>query len=268
MIQLKHVCYSYDGIPAVDDVSLTIRDGEAIAIMGPNASGKSTLARIINALLLPDSGDCIVDGINTRDDPYHARQRVGMVFQDPEDQIVSRRVEDDVIFGPLNLGLPAGDIALRVKEALSIVKMETLAGRSTRGLSGGQKQRLAIAGILAMRPSYIALDEPTSLLDSEGTLAVREAIAMLKGTGTGIIIITHDPYEAMLADNIVILDRGQVAMQGSPAEVLSKADMLDEIGLDVPDFVRMSRRFDRLGFKTAHLSWSVDEAVKELCLLW
>lgn len=160
MIELKDVSFAYKGRRVLDSISLMINKGEHVALIGPNASGKSTLARVMNALLLPDEGDCIVDGINTKDDPVYARRAVGMVFQDPESQAVARRVRDDVAFGPINLELPAGEVESRVMEALDAVGMKSQADREVSGLSGGRKQLLAIAGVLAMRPSYIVMDEP------------------------------------------------------------------------------------------------------------
>ena len=166
MIELRHVCLSFGRVPALKDVSLEVRAGEHIVIMGPAASGKSTLAKVMDGLLLPDAGDCLVDGISTRDDPMHARRLVGLVFQEPEDQAVARRVEDDIAFGPRNLGVD--DVGERVAEAMRLAGIEGLAGRNIHSLSGGQKQLVAIAGVLAMRPAYLVLDEPTSMLDSAG----------------------------------------------------------------------------------------------------
>ena len=202
MIELRHVSYSYGGKPAVRDISLTIKNGDMVAIIGPNASGKSTIAHLASGLIVPDEGDCYVDGINTKEDLYAARKSAGMVFQNPDDQIVSRRVVDDVMFGPMNLGLSPDEAMARATGSLRSVGMERFSGRATHSLSGGQKQLVAIAGVLAMRPSHIIFDEPTAFLDGDGIEAVRGAMQALKNNGMGIVVVTHDMEEALLADRI------------------------------------------------------------------
>jgi len=234
LIELKDVSFAYKGRRVLDSISLMINKGEHVALIGPNASGKSTLARVMNALLLPDEGDCIVDGISTKDDPVYARRAVGMVFQDPESQAVACRVRDDVAFGPINLGLPAGEVESRVMEALDAVGMKSQADREVSGLSGGRKQLLAIAGLLAMRPSYIVMDEPTSLLDGRGMEAVGGAIAGLKKAGIGVVVITHDMAEALRADRIIVLKDGHIIADAQPQAVFSNEAILTGIGVEPP----------------------------------
>lgn len=258
MIELRHVYYSYGSRPAVVDVSLSIKAGEIVAIIGPNASGKSTLARMMNALLMPDKGDCIVDGVNTRADAYHARKSIGMVFQNPEDQMVSRRILDDVAFGPLNIGMD--DAQDRAKEALSAVGMEHFLGRSTHSLSGGQKQLMAIAGMLAMKPKHVVMDEPTSLLDGEGTKGVRDTMLRLKRGGTAVVLITHDMEEALLADRLVIMHEGHIAIEGAPRDVFGDEARLCTLGLEAPFQLRLIKVLCQKGIENFDF-----EEVKVIC---
>jgi energy-coupling factor transport system ATP-binding protein len=234
LIALKDVSFSYEGRRALDGVSLTIKKGEHVAVIGPNASGKSTLARVMNALLIPEGGDCIVDGVNTRDEPGHARKAVGMVFQDPDSQVVARRVADDVAFGPTNLGLPEEEVQRRVAKCLGAVGMKALMGREVAGLSGGEKQLLAIAGVLAMGPSYIVLDEPTAFLDAKGTEAVDSVIARLKEAWAGVVVVTHDMGEALQADRVVVLYDGRIVADASPSDIFSDVELLNVIGVEPP----------------------------------
>jgi energy-coupling factor transport system ATP-binding protein len=245
LIALQDVSFTYMGLWALDHISLEIDKGEYVAVIGPNASGKTTLAMIMNALLVPDSGDCIVDGINTRDDAMHARKAVGLVFQDPESQAVSRHVRDDVAFGPTNLGLPTGEVEERVFESLGAVGMESLVDREVSGLSGGQKQLLAIAGVLAMRPSYVVLDEPTSLLDGRGAEAVDGTIAGLKKYGIGIVVITHDMSEALHADRVIVLDEGRIIADEPPRVIFSDGALLESIGIDPPYAFKLMQALGR-----------------------
>jgi energy-coupling factor transporter ATP-binding protein EcfA2 len=255
MIELLHVCLSFGRVPVLKDVSLEVRAGEHIAIMGPAAGGKSTMAKVMDGLLLPDSGDCVVDGVSTRDDLMHARRQVGLVFQEPEDQAVARRVEDDIAFGPRNLGVK--DVGERVAEAMRLAGIERLAGRGIHSLSGGQKQLVAIAGVLAMRPAYLVLDEPTSLLDAAGTRMVEETIAALKKEGKGIVVITHDPAVAAVADRLVVLSAGSIVADGPPREVFSSCP---EGLIELPEMARLARS---LGHRRLWLN--VDEAMEGLC---
>jgi energy-coupling factor transporter ATP-binding protein EcfA2 len=260
MIEVRHVSLSFGRVTALKDVSLEIRSGEHVAIMGPAASGKSTLAKVMNGLVLPDTGDCLVDGVSTMEDGMHARCLVGLVFQEPEDQAVARRVEDDIAFGPRNLGV--SDVKERVTEALRLAGIESLAGRNIHSLSGGQKQLVAIAGVLAMRPAYLVLDEPTAMLDSAGTRMVAETIAMLKKAGTGIVVITQDPAVAAAADRLVVLSTGSIVTDGSPREVFSHCpDSL--IGL--PEMARLSVALRKKGVAAGRLWMSPQEALEDLC---
>lgn len=260
MIEVRHACLSYGRVPVLNDVSLEVSEGEHMAIMGPAAAGKSTLAKVLNGLLLPDSGECLVDGVSTRDDAIHARSHVGLVFQEPEDQAVARRVEDDVAFGPRNLGV--GDIPERVAEAMRLACIEGLAGRTIHSLSGGQKQLVAIAGVLAMRPAYLVLDEPTSMLDSDGTQMVTDVIARLKKEGKGIVVITHDPAIAAVADRLVVMSAGSIVAQGPPREVFS---CCPEGLIELPEMALMSVSLQKKGIAVRRLWLNVNEAAEDLC---
>jgi energy-coupling factor transporter ATP-binding protein EcfA2 len=260
MIDVRHVSLSYGRVPVLTDVSLEVRAGEHIAVMGPAAAGKSTLAKVMDGLLLPDSGECLVDGVRTADDPMHARRRVGLVFQEPEDQAVARRVEDDIAFGPRNLG--AGDVGERVAEAMRQAGIEGLAGRSIHSLSGGQKQLVAIAGVLAMRPAYLVLDEPTSLLDATGTRKITETITALKKEGNGIVVITHDPAMAASADQLIVMSAGSVLAQGSPREVFSSCH--DDL-IELPEMARLSVSLREKGIASRRLWLNLNEALEDLC---
>jgi energy-coupling factor transporter ATPase len=216
-------------VRALNGVSLMIEAGETVAVLGANGSGKSTLARLANGLSLPDEGQVTVDGMRT-DDPdlmYEVRSSVGLVFQHPDDQIVATSVEDDVAFGPENLGLPRPEIRRRVDAAVDAVGLRGLESREPHQLSGGQKQRLAIAGALAMQPRYLVLDEPTSMLDPRGREEVLAVIAALRAAGHGVLLITHDLAETALANRAVVLQAGEVVFEGSPEELLGSSTLAD-----------------------------------------
>lgn len=237
MIECAGLHYSYDGThDALDGVSLTIADGEFVSVLGGNGSGKSTLARHLDALLVPGSGHVTVDGLDTttRRNVYDIRSRVGLVFQNPDDQIVAGIVEDDVAFGPENLGVPTGELRARVTEALAAVGLSGFERRETASLSGGQKQRLALAGVLAMRPQTLVLDEASSMLDPRGRAALMHACHRLHSQGMSIVMITHFMEEAAEAERVVVLSHGRVALDGTPDEVFSQADVLASLGLDIP----------------------------------
>ncbi len=242
MIEVNHLSHLYvdengNDVRALDDVSLTIRRGEFVAIIGTNGSGKSTLAKHFNVLLQPTEGHVIVCGFDTLDDEHiwNIRQHVGMVFQNPDNQIVAAVVEEDVAFGPENLGVPSAEIRKRVDDALAAVNMTEYAEHGPHLLSGGQKQRIAIAGVLAMKPDCIVLDEPTAMLDPKGRLEVLETIHRLnKEEGITIVIITHFMEEAVTADRVVVMKNGVKLQEGTPREIFTQVDTLKDLGLDVP----------------------------------
>jgi energy-coupling factor transporter ATPase len=225
-------------------ISLAIQPGEYIAVVGPNGSGKSTLARHFNALLRPSAGRVLVAGLDTREsaNTRAIRATVGMVFQHPESQMVATIVEEDVAFGPENLGVPQNELRARVREALEVVGMWADRERPPHLLSAGQKQRVAIAAVLAMRPTCLVLDEATSMLDPEGRDAVAAVIAELRRRGTAVVTITHLMNEAARADRIVVLAGGAVLLDGAPREVFARADLLREIGLDLPPAAAVALR--------------------------
>lgn len=242
MIEVNHLSHLYvdengNDVRALDDVSLSIRRGEFVAIIGTNGSGKSTLAKHFNVLLQPTAGNVTVCDFDTLDDEHiwNIRQHVGMVFQNPDNQIVAAVVEEDVAFGPENLGVPSAEIRKRVDDALAAVNMTEYAEHGPHLLSGGQKQRIAIAGVLAMKPDCIVLDEPTAMLDPKGRLEVLETIHRLnKEEGITIVIITHFMEEAVTADRVVVMKNGVKLQEGTPREIFTQVDTLKDLGLDVP----------------------------------
>lgn len=265
-VRLSHVSLFYDDVVALDDVSLEVARGERLCVLGANGSGKSTLASVICGLLAPDEGEVelagkrVCAGGSPDLEAYRrARRSLGLVFQNPDDQIVTSVVEDDVAFGPENLGLPQQEIAGRVARELHRVAMDDYARADPSRLSGGQKQRVAIAGALAMEPAVLVLDEPGSLLDVRGRAAIMRVMGRLARAGTTLVYVTHFMEEALEADRVVVLDRGHVALEGTPDEVFSHGAELAELGLEVPFAARLSQR---LG-----LPWTCDEkdVVDELC---
>lgn len=240
MIRIDSVSFSYGGsgtsAAVLQDVTFTVGPGEMVALLGANGSGKSTLARLTNGLLLPGSGRVTVDGIDTRDESrgIEVRSTVGMVFQNPDDQIVATAVEDDVAFGPENLGLPRAEIRERVDEAISAVGLVGLERREPHVLSGGQKQRLAIAGALAMRPRYLVLDEPTAMIDAQGRHDVARVLQSVRASGHGVLLITHDITEAARADRVCVLDHGRLAFEGTMGALLEGVNRLADWGLELP----------------------------------
>ena len=273
IIKIENLVFKYrtdDGNEeetAVDDVSLTIKRGSFTAIIGRNGSGKSTLAKNINALLLPSGGAVYVNGYNTADESklWEIRQTAGMVFQNPDNQLVSSIVEDDVAFGPENLGLEPGEIRKRVDESLYAVNMYEERKKAPHLLSGGQKQRIAIAGVVAMRPECIIFDEPTAMLDPHGRQEVMEIIEKLNREGITIILITHYMDEAARADRVIIMDRGKVMMDGTPAEVFSRQDEVRAMNLDVPFVVELAGRLRKRGIPIPESIINEEEMVDYLC---
>ncbi len=273
MIEIRELTHRYPNTreqdaPAVDAVTLTINRGELVAVVGPNGSGKSTLAKHLNALLLPSTGEVRVDGLDSRDPAnlWQIRRRVGMVFQDPDNQLVATTVEEDVAFGPENLGLPPAEIRQRVDRALAAVRMTEHRHRSPHYLSGGQKQRVAIAGVLAMEPDCLVLDEPTAMLDPAGRREVMETVVRLnREKGLTVVLITHAMEEAIPADRVLVMDRGRLIRQGTPRQVFALFDELRPLGLDVPPMASLAYQLRQAGLSLPEDVLTIEEMVNCLC---
>ena len=252
---------------ALNGVDISVTQGEFVAVLGHNGSGKSTLAKHINCLLSPTAGTMWVKGISVTDEQrlWDIRSSVGMVFQNPDNQIIATIVEEDVAFGPENLGVPPDEIRKRVDEALLSVGMAEFAENPPHFLSGGQKQRVAIAGILAMRPDIIVLDEPTAMLDPIGRREVMSVVKKLNGEGITIVFITHYMDEAAQADRIIVMEEGKVAMTGTPAEVFAQIAPLKAIGLDVPQVAEIADGLRRAGIDLPQGILTVDALVEAIC---
>lgn len=273
LIEIKNLKHSYidtDGneIHALNGVSLDIYKGEFLAVIGANGSGKSTLARHLNALLLPTEGKCIVAGMDTADDKnlWNIRQHVGMVFQNPDNQIVAAIVEEDVAFGPENIGVPPAEIRTRVDNALAAVGMTEYAKHAPHLLSGGQKQRVAIAGVLALEPDCIVLDEPTAMLDPRGRIEIVNTVKKLnREKNITVVYITHYMEEAMQADRIIAMEHGVIKMQGKPKEIFTKVKELHALGLETPLAAQAAFDLSQKGIKLADGIISNEELTEELC---
>ncbi|MEE0613921.1 MAG: energy-coupling factor transporter ATPase [Dialister invisus] len=273
LFDIRHVSHTFETeegktFDALKDVTAQIKKGEFTAIIGTNGSGKSTLARHLNALLIPTEGELIVEGMLTSDAGrvWDIRQKVGMVFQNPDNQLVAAVVEEDVAFGPENLGVPPEEIRERVDLALEKVGMTSYRKQAPSMLSGGQKQRVAIAGVLAMKPDCIVLDEPTAMLDPKGRKEVMDTIHELNKTeGITIVLITHFMEEAVTADHILVIDRGVLKMEGTPREIFSQADKVTEIGLDVPVPADLARRLRKKGMAVSEKCMTDEELGEALC---
>lgn len=273
LFDICHVSHTFETeegktFDALKDVTAQIKKGEFTAIIGTNGSGKSTLARHLNALLIPTEGELIVEGMRTSDAGrvWDIRQKVGMVFQNPDNQLVAAVVEEDVAFGPENLGVPPEEIRERVDLALEKVGMTSYRKQAPSMLSGGQKQRVAIAGVLAMKPDCIVLDEPTAMLDPKGRKEVMDTIHELnKKEGITIVLITHFMEEAVTADHILVIDRGILKMEGTPREIFSQADKVTEIGLDVPVPADLARRLRKKGMAVSEKCMTDEELGEALC---
>lgn len=268
-----HVTFAYaanedeESYEVLHDISLNIRKGEFVALLGHNGSGKSTLAKHFNAMLLPSGGRVYVDGLDTMDDDLkiEIRRRVGLVLQNPDNQLVASIVEEDVAFGPENLGIAPPEIRRRVDDALKAVEMYDYRLHAPYKLSGGQKQRIAIAGIIAMQPDCIVLDEPTAMLDPRGRTEVLDTIHRLNhDQGITIVLITHYMDEAVGASRIVVMDDGQILTQGTPREVFSQVQLLKEHQLDVPQATELIWRLRSEGFPLPDNALDLDECVAEL----
>ena len=273
LFDICHVSHTFETeegktFDALKDVTAQIKKGEFTAIIGTNGSGKSTLARHLNALLIPTEGELIVEGMRTSDAGrvWDIRQKVGMVFQNPDNQLVAAVVEEDVAFGPENLGVPPEEIRERVDLALEKVGMTSYRKQAPSMLSGGQKQRVAIAGVLAMKPDCIVLDEPTAMLDPKGRKEVMDTIHELnKKEGITIVLITHFMEEAVTADHILVIDKGVLKMEGTPREIFSQADKVTEIGLDVPVPADLARRLRKKGMAFSEKCMTDEELGEALC---
>lgn len=257
-IKLENVTFDYSAEEQIEEhheviknLSLSIEKGSFVAIIGHNGSGKSTLAKLFNGILVPTSGRVTVDGMDTSDEDliFDVRRRVGMVFQNPDNQIVATTVEEDVAFAPENLGVEPSEIRRRVDEALESVKMSEYKEHSPSQLSGGQKQRVAIAGIIAMQPQCVIFDESTAMLDPQGRKEVLETILKLKGRGMTVILITHYMNEAVNADRVIVMNGGKIEMDGKPHEVFSQVEKLREIELDVPQVTDLAHRLRQEGYQ-------------------
>ena len=275
MIELRDVSYAYapeqdgaDAPGALHGESLTVEDGEMLAIVGPNGSGKSTLAKHLNALLLPTAGTVLVDGMDTRDEQnvLEIRRRVGLVFQNPDNQLVTTIVEEDVGFGPENLGLPPEQIRARVAEALETVGMAAHAREATYALSGGQKQRVAIAGMLAMQPEVLVLDEATAMLDPRGRQDVLDVVERLhRERGMTVVMITQYMEEAARCGRVAVMNGGRLVAQGAPREVFGRAEALRAAGLEPPEAVQLREALRQGGMPVDGDPITLEELADAIC---
>jgi len=273
MIGMENITYKYrsyiedEMVAAVKNVSLDVKKGEFLVILGHNGSGKSTLSKMMNGLLMPTSGEVSVMGMNTKDEEkiWDIRQKAGIVFQNPDNQIVATIVEEDVAFGPENQGVPPKEIRRRVDESLAIVEMSDYKKHAPHLLSGGQKQRVAIAGILAMNPDCIILDEPTSMLDPIGRIEVMDTILKLnKEEDKTIVLITHYMDEAVLGDRVMLMSEGEIVMEGSPKEIFREVDKVKEYGLDVPQVTELAFELKKEGIDIQNDVLSVEELLNSI----
>lgn len=268
-LEIQNVSYGYDpeGSLAVDHVSLSIPRGSFVAVLGHNGSGKSTLAKLMNALFLPGEGRVLVCGMDTAEDSlvWEIRKRAGMVFQNPDNQIVATVVREDVAFGLENMGVPQPEMIPRIDAALQAVRMSDFAAAAPHMLSGGQKQRVAVAGVLAMEPDIMILDEATAMLDPTGRAEVLATVRKLnRDKGITVVWITHFMEEAAQADRVVVLSQGTVAMDGAPGQVFSRVEEIKALGLDVPPMAELAGELRRAGLALAGDILTVPDMVKEL----
>ena len=268
-ILLKDVSYTYEEAPspALSGISLSVRQGEFVAVLGHNGSGKSTLAKLVNALYTPSEGNVVVCGYDTREEKlvWEIRRRAGMIFQNPDNQIVATVVKEDVAFGLENLGVPVDEMIPRIEQALSAVRMNKYADAAPHSLSGGQKQRVAIAGILAMQPSVIIADEATAMLDPSGRKEVLDTIRMLNRTkGITVLWITHFMEEAVQADRVLVVSDGTVRMEGKPAEIFDRVEEMRALHLDVPPMAALAADLRAEGMPLPEGILTVEEMVEEV----
>lgn len=270
-IENLRFCYTRETdqieVEAIKDITLEISRGSFVAIIGKNGSGKSTLAKNLNALLLPTSGIVYVNGYDTKDYEHiwDIRQSAGMVFQNPDNQLVSSIVEDDVAFGPENLGIESSEIRKRVDDALHAVNMYEHRKKAPHALSGGQKQRIAIAGVVAMMPDCIIFDEPTAMLDPQGRTEVMAIINKLNNQGITVVLITHFMEEAADADRVIIMDKGEIVLDGTPVDIFSNIETIRKVGLDVPVAVELADRLRSEGIPVPAHIIKIEEMVDYLC---
>ena len=277
LIQTENLVFEYirrdeevnvEGITkAVDNVSLQVKQGDFIAVLGHNGSGKSTFAKHLNAILMPTEGTVYVDGKDTREKEalWDIRKTAGMVFQNPDNQIIGQVVEEDVGFGPENMGVPTKEIWERVEESLKAVGMYAYRKHSPNKLSGGQKQRVSIAGVLAMHPKCIVLDEPTAMLDPNGRKEVIRAVrALNQAENITVILITHYMEEVIHADKVIVMDQGQIAMEGTPKEIFSQVGRLKELRLDVPQVTLLAHELRKSGINLPKGILTTEEFIEEL----
>ena len=274
IIEAINLSFSYmqddDPIKALDNINFKVPEGQFVAVLGHNGSGKSTLAKHFNAILLPESGSVSVMGIDTRDEEriYDIRQNVGMVFQNPDNQIVATIVEEDVAFALENIGIPPAEIRLRVDDALKTVGMYEYRNHAPHQLSGGQKQRVAIAGIIAMHPKCLVLDEPTAMLDPKGRREVMETVLRLnKKEKVTVVLVTHFMDEAVRADRVVVMENGSIIIDGKPREVFGNITLLKSVGLDVPQAAELCYELRKCGIRLPDDILTVDECVNALSKL-
>lgn len=273
IVKIENLIFNYhrdeneSPVIAINDVSLEIERGSFTAVLGKNGSGKSTLAKNLNGLLIPSSGVIYVNGYDTADDAHiwDVRQSAGMVFQNPDNQLVSAVVEDDVAFGPENLGIEPSEIRKRVDKALADVNMGAFKSKSPHLLSGGQKQRVAIAGVVAMKPECIIFDEPTAMLDPMGRKEIMSVIEELHQEGITVILITHFMEEAVRADRVVVMHEGEVFLDGTPEEVFSQQEKIKSVNLDVPPCVELAVKLKEKGIEIPNNIIGMEEMVEYLC---
>ena len=273
IIKIENLIFEYrkeeeeQPVKAINNISLEVEKGSFIAILGKNGSGKSTLAKNLNGLLLPTGGTVYVNGYNTADEEHiwDVRQSAGMVFQNPDNQLVSAIVEDDVAFGPENLVIEPAEIRRRVDKALEDVNMGPFKGKSPHLLSGGQKQRIAIAGVVAMKPRCIIFDEPTAMLDPKGRKEIMSIIKELHEEGITVVLITHFMDEAVNADRVIIMHQGEIFMDGTPAEVFGQGEKVKSVNLDVPMAVELARALRQRGIEVPEKIIGTEEMVEYLC---
>lgn len=270
-IEIKGVSYSYPikegcNVKALKKLTLSVGKGEFIALVGMNGSGKSTLAKLLNGLFEPEEGEILIDGISTADEEntFEIRKKVGMVFQNPDNQMVATIIEDDIAFGPENVGIEREEIIRRVDGALEAVGMSEYRTRTASKLSGGQKQRIAIAGVLAMQPDILILDESTSMLDPNGRKEIMDIACKLNASGITVINITHNMDEAALASRVVVLRKGRIAIDGTPKEVFASG-LIEACGLTLPPVTKLARELDGKGFAFDGVVISEDELVEGVC---